>query len=252
VKSLEPREPRGKAVWQMLEPLQLCGPENIALSRLQVQASTNVEGRRRRVEDGSKLICGLDVLDSAPPFTVLSLGSNNNWVFETAVIERFGSRVRVHTYDCTINTPNPPSHITHALTFHKTCINARDGVVNGNRFVSWTTMMRELKAGGGLLGRVEVLKADIEGNEREWLWDMLSDPNPEFPLPPQISMELHLPTVSTRGHFLANVGQRYASTAEIAALAVLWHAAGYRLIVREDNPIAQRGTELLLLNVAGC
>lgn len=54
-----------------------------------------------------------------------SLGSNNQWKFEEAIVEK--TSCRVETFDCTIpETTLPPESIRHRVRFHNYCISDKD------------------------------------------------------------------------------------------------------------------------------
>ena len=142
----------------------------------------------------------------------------------------------------------------------QTCIGERDEDVpvdaqapaRGRRaFRTWAAVLRDLQAAGHAVDRPDLMKVDIEGHERSWLWRLLAAPSRR--LPRQILIELHYNTLTEVARtYAASYGRRLVSAGELAMLAQLWHTRGYRLIAREDNPQGRMATELTLLLVEGC
>jgi len=73
-------------------------------------------GTRRASRDGY-MSCGIFIRDGFN-CVVYSLGSNDQFDFEEAVLQR--SNCSVHTFDCTSNAP--PKQLSHRHHFHDTCI----------------------------------------------------------------------------------------------------------------------------------
>ena len=251
-RNVEAMQPAGHRRFSFLTPLPICGRNNSALG---VLGHPDL--------DGHKLVCGLATLAKASrrrPAVVFSLGSNNNFVFEQAVVRRLGRNASVHTFDCTVDTPRVPPEIRRNVVFHQTCIGERDEDVpvdaqapaRGRRaFRTWAAVLRELQAAGHAVDRPDLMKVDIEGHERSWLWRLLAAPSRR--LPRQILIELHYNTLTEVARtYAASYGRRLVSAGELAMLAQLWHTRGYRLVAREDNPQGRMATELTLLLVEGC
>ena len=257
LRKVDALQPYGHARFSFLEPMPICGSNNSALSAI---------GHPR--SDGHKLVCGLHTLAASKQTVVFSLGSNNNFVFEEQIVNSFGRGVRIHTFDCTVDTPLVPQRIQSNVVFHRVCIGPFDEVVEGkahypskavnvNRlgasrrvFKTWAPIVKEMRSAGQLKAPPDLFKIDIEGHERSWLWSLLSTPSPW--LPRQILMELHYNTMNQHGQWASNTGRRLVSTGELGMLAQLWHNTGYRLISRDDNLEASSCTELNLLLVEGC
>ena len=122
--------------------------------------------------DQEKAACGTDDTTES---VVVSIGSNNKWNFEEAVLARAakqaaggsffgGSRIQVHTYDCTMDKPaTPPSFVR----FHDACLGTKDvdysirGTNRTRRFRSWESLLSL----AGLNRAPVYLKMDIEGFE---------------------------------------------------------------------------------------
>jgi hypothetical protein len=104
--------------------------------------------------DGGKMLCGIEhiVSDHEEPCIVYSIGSNNQWDFEAAIVE--ATPCIVHTFDCTIDG-NVPDSIQEWVTFHKICL--------GEATQDATGEFKTLKQIMAFLGheRITLLKADI-------------------------------------------------------------------------------------------
>lgn len=107
--------------------------------------------------DGGKLICGLDQITHTEkvPCVVYSIGGNNQWDFEAAIVE--GSPCSVYTFDSTVDGRVPPE-LQGRVAFHKICLGDESSSVGatGMHFMSLTDMM-------DMLGHdhITLLKADI-------------------------------------------------------------------------------------------
>ena len=98
----------------------------------------------------------------------------------------------IHTYDCTIRTVRMPPKLHGHVTFHPTCVGGLDGVDgSGRRFVQWRTLVNELGN-----PRISLLKVDIEGHERQMLWQMLSSGNTPRNSHAAATVTLSLPLVT--------------------------------------------------------
>ena len=156
---------------------------------------------KRGHRDGGKWLCALVAKSNAThPGVILSLGSKvgpqyihtplkfttltstslvllfgcvwqNQFDFEQSVVMAYGpSAPAIHTYDCTLRTVRVPPKLQRHVTFHPTCAGQVDGVDgSGRRFVRWRTLVDELGN-----PPISLLKVDIEGHERQMLWQMLS------------------------------------------------------------------------------
>jgi hypothetical protein len=84
--------------------------------------------------DGEKRICGL----MADPCVVISLGSQDAWDFEQAIIAKH-PHCKVHTFDC--YTPgHVPANLRDSVISYPTCIGPVDEVIGGRQFLSWTSI----------------------------------------------------------------------------------------------------------------
>ena len=105
---------------------------------------------------------------------MLSLGSNGDFKFETAIFKIFGRHARIHTFDCTIGSAVPPM-LSGVVTYHQICVGVPERTDRkGRQFLSWGSLMDRLQAAGQLVGKVEMMKIDVEGHERNFLWDMMT------------------------------------------------------------------------------
>lgn len=202
--------------------------------------------------DGWKYVCGVKAMANAithRPLNIISIGSNDNWVFEEAAARHFRRRsIRVYVLDCTVSNPHVPPLLAPLVTFQRVCIDSVDREGPPVRTRRWPTLLKTLRTHNGLTGPIDLLKMDAEGYEHSFLPDLFSGDGKDMPL--QILMELHLVT-GNEGRLR---GTRLRSLGEVLALALLWHHAGYRLTRRVDNSHAfyPYSAELTLLRVVGC
>jgi len=149
---------------------------------------------------------------------VYSLGSNNDFSFETAMLA--ATPCEVHTFDCTSEAPKAymPRH-----AFHKVCLGDAVDATHGT-LASITAGLRH--------SHISLLKMDIEGGEfsvfaafhRAVFAAAPGAPRAAVArvLPDQISFELHNETLSA-GHDANVVWPQLADL-------------GYVIVSREDNP----------------
>jgi hypothetical protein len=183
--------------------------------------------------DDEKRVCGLQYFQQhntlklirgsnhSSECVIYSLGSNNQWGFEEAIIAK--TTCRIETFDCTGKNKGwkVPKSIKHRVRFHELCIG---GMVNNSQFISWT----KLPSITGIIGPPTFLKMDVEGYEFPILREIIISGTH---LPLQIALEIH--TIRTEN------GERdkfVASTAElISFIQFLRDIGGYYLIDRHNN-----------------
>mmetsp|Transcript_6050 Transcript_6050/g.12253 ORF Transcript_6050/g.12253 Transcript_6050/m.12253 type:complete len:169 (+) Transcript_6050:638-1144(+) len=126
--------------------------------------------------DGGKWVCDPYKLAGSADCVVLSIGSNNQFDFEEAILA-VNPRCEIHTFDHTIANPSnkPP-----AVHFHPFGLGAQDTPP------VLTLQSALAKAGVGVSGRmIEMIKIDCEGCEYE-VWEAIAA------LPArQVLMEVH-------------------------------------------------------------
>jgi hypothetical protein len=154
--------------------------------------------------DKSKIVCGMEELQTKKKCVVCSMGGNNEWQFELDILEQTPP-CEVHTFDCTGNITrfDKPKH--PRLSFHHICLGAehvpcnQDKKCNGGRSICGdilTLCQIEIMLGHK---RIDLFKIDIEGCE--WpifeSWPELSDANQasDMVLPMQIIGRSSLPNV---------------------------------------------------------
>ena len=100
--------------WDLLGPT---GPPCLDLQSFG-NGSLHLGKRSTIADDEGKKACGLQ---REPNCTVLAIGSNGQWGFEAALVER--TSCRVHTFDCTVDASVAvPPELRHRVTLHRTCI----------------------------------------------------------------------------------------------------------------------------------
>jgi hypothetical protein len=184
--------------------------------------------------DGEKRICGL----MADPCVVISLGSQNVWDFEQAIIAKH-PQCKVHTFDC--YTPgHVPPNLRKAVTSYTTCIGPVDQIIGGKQFLSWPSILKLI----GINTPPTALKMDIEGYEWAVIREMLTS-SPHHLLPLSISFELHTST------HITDIGwqKRTRSAPEVALFMEYLLKFGYLLVDRHDNPFCLHCTEIVVARV---
>jgi hypothetical protein len=190
--------------------------------------------------DAGKQLCTLPGLQR-PGCVVVSLGSNGDFTFEQAVLER--TRCDVHTYDCTYDGASlqPGRHF-----YHKECVGqppkAYPFPVVLPTFKNWTTLQKDWGS-----KPVEILKVDVEGYESSLLGQLhAGQPH----LPQQIVMEVHL------RHYGASELARQSprDQAHLGLMFLHLEALGYGVFAWENNKWAREVAccaEFSLLRVEG-
>lgn len=112
------------------------------------------ERRVGKFGDGGKWICSPECMLRRCGCRAISIGSNNEFSFESALVGEYGCSV--HTFDHTVNGSTAP----HGVTFH------RKGLGVTQRRVADLAPLRDLFATAGFEW-VEVLKVDVDGAEFE-------------------------------------------------------------------------------------
>jgi hypothetical protein len=216
--------------------------------------STCVGGRCR--EDKSKIVCGIEKLQTEEKCVVYSVGGNNQWQFELDILEK--TPCEVHTFDCTGNITrfHKPTH--PRLSFHHICLGAEHVPYD-----------QDQECGVGICGdiltlyqiqimlghkRIDLFKIDIEGYE--WpifeSWPELSDTNQvtDMVLPMQILVEVHyrtqMPDLWPPGH-TRSWHRDFKSPEDLVKLQEHLLKTGYAVAFRDDNRRCRHCTELTLI-----
>jgi hypothetical protein len=205
--SIESLQPALARRWELLGPAGGCPLKKFG------------KGKR----DGVKYICGPHSLFQ-PGCLVYSIGSNNNFDFETSVLEK--TPCAVHVFDCTVREwemedyPTVEKHLNERIFLHKWCLGEEDAQLGGRQFYTYDTIFSKLGH-----TTVELLKMDIEGYE----WDVYNSFQPSNQdLPFQISTELHL-TAFWNSADLWWAG-RIMSAGEVAGWGKRFYDLGYRIV----------------------
>jgi hypothetical protein len=184
--------------------------------------------------DGEKRVCGLQQLQAMNSLdgtnnsecVVYSIGSRNEWSFETSIVEK--THCRVETFDCTLaaSVTGPPAALQSRVRLHKVCLGSSDYTLkDGKQFLSWPSLHKLT----GLTHSPTYLKMDIEGYEFPV---MLSIINSGQQLPLQIAMELHTIRME-KGQYVRDYT---VDTGEFYAFVhFLYKFGGYYLVDRNDD-----------------
>lgn len=92
--------------WHLFDEM---GPVTLTCDQMRVLGTTDEEKR----------VCWTASL-ARDDCVVFSIGSNNQWTFEEAVVK--GTRCKVHTFDCTVRNPQPPDSVRGRVSFHPLCL----------------------------------------------------------------------------------------------------------------------------------
>lgn len=170
-------------------------------------------------------------LEADPGCVVFSLGSNNQWGFEEAMVS--ATKCRIHTFDCTVEG-RIPSHVTDRVTFHKLCLGPPSKTTPEAKFVTFQQM---LEIAG--VRHVTLLKMDIEGFEFEALQEMLRS----VEMPEQMAIEFHYATP-----FKAYFHGRDLTPSEMYAFFNdMFFRGGYLVADRRKNDGCPHCEEVLLV-----
>lgn len=167
--------------------------------------------------DGGKVLCGIAALQA--PCVIYSLGGNNQWDFEEAMLA--ATPCEVHTFDCFVS--NPTKADTARFKFHRWCVSGSD---NG-MYLSLATILSRLGHGRN---SISLLKMDIEYSE----WTVFPALFQSRMLPQQISFELH-----TLSH----------TVQDVMNLFLKLHSFGYAVASKEINAAWPGGCEFTVLRV---
>lgn len=196
--------------------------------------------------DEEKRACGISHLPG--PCVIISVGCNNQWMFETSVVEK--TNCTVHTFDCTGIGKNwsVPEAISSRVTLHLKCLGespSKNGRLTNRAdlFVDYHTMLSM----AGVVKAPAYMKMDIEGWEWEVLRSMLK--TDVHNLPKQIAMEFHYHNweTSNEGMPWADRDKTYAEIATF--MDSLWRFGGYYVIDRRDNGSCPACSEILLVRI---
>lgn len=192
--------------------------------------------------DEEKRACGLQQLqklnqvstDTKHECVIYSIGSNNQWDFEVAIVQK--TDCRVETFDCTVPNARPPEHVKHRVRFHPLCVSDADYELDGRKYVSWKTLNQIT----GVPTQPTFLKMDIEGYEFPVLKSIVDS---GVFLPVQIAVEVHIKDRMVGPKY----DHRLVSSMELYAfMNYLYKFGGYYLIDRNDNGNCAHCSEIVL------
>ncbi|KAJ1457875.1 methyltransferase domain-containing protein [Pelagophyceae sp. CCMP2097] len=190
----------------------------------------------------AKKFCGVEALRE-PNCTIISVGCNGQWQFETEVLAQ--TNCRVETFDCT-GEWTVPANLAARVTLHPICLGAQDERRLARRFMTWASAMRHVSA-----TRVDWLKIDCEGCEHTVLRQMLQSTT-QVPLPEQVSVEVHFGTADLFTRPTRPLRDLFPSGQDL--FAQLYAFGGYFLISRLDlraaYPAASGCSELVFARAA--
>ena len=84
----------------------------------------------------------------------MSIGSNDQWGFETEIVLSTGCHT--HTFDCTITRPlNKPD--LDSVSFYSACISHEDRIVDGRKYLTYESLWKRT----GMDAPPKMLKIDV-------------------------------------------------------------------------------------------
>jgi hypothetical protein len=183
--------------------------------------------------DGEKRICGNIKNDDC---VVISVGSNNMWDFEEALIAKY-LQCRIHTLDCFAIWAKVPAAIQKQVTLHPICLGLQDAVIAEREFMTWPSVAARI----GLTKPPSALKMDIEGFEWTTIPAIIKS---NVLVPESFSFELHYKTnVMYKDLVWAT---RLRTDPEIGLFMELLYSLGYVLVDRHDNVFCPHCSEIVV------
>lgn len=198
--------------------------------------------------------------------SVFSIGSNNQWGFESAIA--VATRCNVFTFDCFVDKFSPPEQLNGRLKTFPLCLSNHTGV--GSRFSKWynktlyfnvTNYEFLLEMNGWQ--RPTFLKMDIEGSEYmalRHIFNVASKFERETGkqlFPNQIAFEIHVDRHSKfdleclfKMLFYEGEFWRLFVKVKLIKLTLIFFLGGYVLAGRHDNAVSEHCSELLFVRVA--
>ena len=165
----------------------------------------------------------------------LSVGGNDNWKFEIAVVEQLGCTT--HTFDCTLPGGQPKKKPNHPnMHFYNYCIDGETRTdAHGRSYLSYADMLHK----AGIQTAPSFFKIDVEGFEYDIFHQMIIQ-SPKL-LPTQIQVELHWATRMTGIPWM----MRTRTSAEIALFSSMMYHAGYLPILLDFTSYCSSCMEVL-------
>jgi hypothetical protein len=188
--------------------------------------------------DGEKRICG----DITPEnCLVISLGSHNEWDFETAIMKSHPS-CQIHTFDC-YTQGIVPEALKGSVFSHNICIGSKDEQIGGKEFLTWASLLKKINVNKA----PTALKMDIEGYEWMVLREMMRS-SPTALLPHSLSFEVHSRTSEQNVPWYG----RNRNLGEVGLFMDYLMKYGYVLVDRHDNPFCKSCSEVVIGRVGEC
>jgi len=166
------------------------------------------ERRIGKLADGGKWICDPHRIAKQESCLVYSIGSNNDFSFEEAVLRDIGSHCEIHTFDFDDYSEEAKKSGIH---YHQIALGEKDGVsksapnVNGSLIKSLKTIVKDL----GHEGRtIDIFKIDCERCE----WFTFESWFDAGVILRQIQVEVHLVNEKTKEFFDTMYKNNYVVT----------------------------------------
>ena len=250
--------------------------EPMATCRDLQEVGRDPKTKQGEFDDDSKMICGMsdDEVFQQEGCIIYSIGGNNEWQFEEDLLKR--TKCDIHTFDCT----GPPSRFTKKPShprshFHHICLGDQhvpappiqkctDPHMVCGEIMTLAQMQRHLHH-----THLELIKMDIEGFEvpllHSW-WRHENNNNNDkengvvAAYPVQMMMEVHYCTYpalaagirqgySRRYDSWPNTGEVIQTATDFVLLQSMLLDMGYVVVSRQDNPLCNHCTELVLVRI---
>jgi len=222
----------------------ICQSDSVHLPEQQQQQPSSVVASAPLEPRLGAALRKLESIVTSPPTDchILSVGGNDNWILEEAVVSTLKDCV-THTFDCTLpnnapqNKPDNPN-----VRFYPHCLDGHSYQdPHGRSFVTY----RDMLTMAGIEGAPTYLKIDVEGFEYDIFTDMIrggggskadangGDSSTLSLLPQQIQVELHWATRMTGVEWML----RTRGAGELALFSSMMYLGGGYLPIHLDfNP----------------
>lgn len=195
--------------------------------------------------DQQKMVCEHDGDFLDGECWVLSLGSNNKWLFEEDVVRRTNCTVEV--FDCTGNFTVPAS-MEGRVHFHQICAGKKTDVTRKTFTLLDIMSLGSRKSGFEETVAPAIAKLDIEGWEYTTLRHFFQSPQSEAYYPKQILAEIHTSSGKMYDGISHPLGRERKSPSDIIANFFRnLSSVGYEFVYRADNPFCPDCSEVTLL-----
>ena len=108
--------------------------------------------KQKHYED--KFMCSFYNLNVSSDCNIMSIGSNDQWGFETKLVSTTGCHT--HTFDCTMAKALKKPDLD-SVSFYSACISHEDKIVNGRNYFTYQSLWKQT----GMQTPPKMLKIDV-------------------------------------------------------------------------------------------